>query len=210
MSGTGKTVRMLLALFLASLEIYGIVSGTWGIIFITIAVLLMITAILNFRMIYPPKRILSIHKRSTFHEEKHQQKMKLEVTDKKNIEDIRRLFSDYYPFLKIEFYDEQHKYEEASNSKHLLPHDKIIGDIRKKHKDGIIRIYSWQKTGDIEQKFRRLYDLNVQIFRRQDDRWIQTAGSDGLTLGEQNEIGYKETEKVLHGRENPIETEKRL
>jgi len=55
-----------------------------------------------------------------------------------------------------------------------------------------------------------LYDLNVQIFRRQDDRWIQTAGSDGLTLGEQNEIGYKETEKVLHGRENPIETEKRL
>jgi hypothetical protein len=201
---------MLLALFLASLKIYGIVSGIWGIIFIAIAILLMITALLNFCMIYHLKRILSVYTRSTSYEKRDHQKMKLEVTDKKSIKDIRKLFSDYYPFLEIEFYDEQHKYEEASSSKRLLQHDKIIGDIRKKHKGGIMRIYSWQKTGDIEQKFRRLYDLNVQIFRRQGDRWIQTAGSDELTLGEQNEIGYKATEKVLHSRENPIETEKRL
>lgn len=136
--------------------------------------------------------------------------MTLEITDKKTIEDIRQSFSDIFPFLKIEFYDEQHKYEEASHKKHMLPHDKMIGDIRKKQKSGILKIYAWQRTGDVERKFKQAYGLNIQIFYRQGDRWIQTVGSDGMTLEEHNEIGYKVTEKLLHGREDPIEKEKRL
>ena len=71
-------------------------------------------------------------------------------------------------------------------------------------------IHSWHKVGDIEQKLRKLYSLNIQIFYHQGDRWIQTAGTDDITLSEQNEVGRKVTENMLHGRENPIEREKRL
>lgn len=136
--------------------------------------------------------------------------MTLEVTDKKTIEDIRKAFSDHYPFLKIEFYDQQHEYEEASYKKDMLPPDKMVGDIRKKHKGNLLEIYSWQRAGDVEQNFKKIYGLNIQIFYRRGDRWVQTAGSDELTLGEHNEIGYRLTEKILHGRPDPIERNKRL
>ncbi|TAN21092.1 MAG: hypothetical protein EPN37_00735 [Chitinophagaceae bacterium] len=136
--------------------------------------------------------------------------MILEVNDTKTIEDIRKEFSDYYPFLRIEFYDEPHKYGEASSDKHLLPHNKAINEIRKRHECGMLEIYSWHKTGTVEQEFKRLYGLNVQIFRRQGDRWIQTAGTDELSLEEQNEIAYNATQEILHGRDNRIEREKPL
>jgi len=76
-------------------------------------------------------------------------------------------------------------------------------------KKGMLIIHSWHKVGDIEQKLRKLYSLNIQIFYHQGDRWIQTAGTDDITLSEQNEVGRKVTENMLHGRENPIEREKR-
>ena len=136
--------------------------------------------------------------------------MILEVNDTKTIEDIRKEFSEYYPFLSIEFYDEPHKSGEISSYKHLLPHNKTIRDIRRKHNPGMLEIHSWHKTGIVEQEFKRLYGLNVQILRRQGDAWIQTAGTDELSLEEQNEIGRNATQDVLHGTDRSFEKEKPL
>ncbi|HWC53906.1 MAG TPA: hypothetical protein VG676_10010 [Chitinophagaceae bacterium] len=136
--------------------------------------------------------------------------MILEVNDTKTIEDIRKEFSEYYPFLSIEFYDEPHKSGETSSYKHLLPHNKTIRDIRRKHNPGMLEIHSWHKTGIVEQEFKRLYGLNVQILRRQGDAWIQTAGTDELSLEEQNEIGRNATQDVLHGTDRSFEKEKPL
>lgn len=136
--------------------------------------------------------------------------MTLEINDTKTIENICNQFSDYYPFLRIEFYNKPHKYGEASFDQHLLPHNKVINEIRKQHKNGVLKIHPWHKTGAVEQKFKKLYDLHVQIFRRQGDRWIQTAGTDELSLKEQNKIAFNAAQEILHGRDHPFEREKPL
>lgn len=136
--------------------------------------------------------------------------MIIEINDTKTIAEIRNEFSEYYPYLCIEFYDIPHGVQEITSYKHQYPHDKTIGQIRKKHNPGMLEIYSRHKTGMIEQEFQKLYGLNVQILRRQGNAWIQTAGTDELTLEEQNEIGRHATQETLHGTDRVFENEKRL
>jgi hypothetical protein len=122
----------------------------------------------------------------------------IEIDDTKNIGDIISLFSERYPFLKVEFYNQVHGWQQESSGKKILAHDKTIGEVRTKHNPGVVEIYSWHKTGAVEQEFRNRFGLNVQIFRHQGDTWIQTVGTDELTLDEQNEIGRKATIDYLH------------
>lgn len=136
--------------------------------------------------------------------------MILEIDGTKKIEDIRKEFSTFYPFLSIEFFDKPHQVGEITSDKHLLPHNKTIQDIRKRHNPGMLEIHSWHKTGIVEQEFKKLYGLNVQILRRQGDIWIQTAGTDELTLEEQNEIGRNATQDMLHGTDRSFEKVKSL
>ncbi len=119
--------------------------------------------------------------------------MTIEVTDNMTIETLRKLFSDRYPFLTIEFYAAPHRWQEESSFEHLLSHHKTIGEIRTIHHPGALEIHSWQKTGAVEQAFSKKLGLNMQVFRHQGGHWVQTAGTDALTLEEQNEIGKKAT-----------------
>lgn len=114
--------------------------------------------------------------------------MIIEIHDTKTIEDIREKFSSFFPFLKIEFFEHPHHWYEDSPEKTAYPVDKKIGEIRKQHEHGNLEIHSWNKTGDLEQTFRKKFGLNVQVFRLEGNKWIQTAGTDKLDLAEQNEI----------------------
>ncbi|SRR5579871_92257 len=125
--------------------------------------------------------------------------MIIEINDINTIGEVCRIFSEQYPFLKIEFFDEAHHWQEASSLKHLLPHNRTIAEVRKRHNSGAIEIHSWEKTGRVEQQFRELFGLNVQIFRRQIDGWVQTVGTDELVLEEQNKIGENATLDIFHG-----------
>jgi len=115
--------------------------------------------------------------------------MIIEVTDSMTIEILRNKFSERYLFLSIEFYAEPHKWQEETSFVHLLAHDKTIGEVRSIHHPGGLEIHPWHKTGAVEQAFRKKFGLNMQVFRHQGNSWIQTAGTDSLTLDEQNEIG---------------------
>ena len=86
----------------------------------------------------------------------------------------------------------------------------MIGEIRKQHNPGMIEIHSWRKTGMVEQELRKRFGLHVQIMRKHGDSWIQTAGTDELTLEEQNEIGQNATQDILHGTDRTFEQGKPL
>jgi hypothetical protein len=136
--------------------------------------------------------------------------MIIEINDKKTLEDISSEFSAYYPFLKIAFFDEPHGWQEASSDKHRLPLNKSIGEVRKRHHPGVLEIHSWHQTGHVEQEFRKLFGLQIQILRLQGEKWVQTAGTDELKLEEQNEIGRKTTEGMIDTSMGNIEKEKLL
>lgn len=101
--------------------------------------------------------------------------------------EIQEEFCRRFPFLKLEFFREPHQREEPSDGTPCQP-DELLKDIRRKHVHGIITIDPSGETGSVEKEFERRFGLNVQIYRYQTDRWIQTAGTDILTLKEQNEI----------------------
>ena len=113
--------------------------------------------------------------------------MIIEINNSRTIGDIQKEFSDKFPFLKIEFFNFPHNWEEPSNDTPCRP-EQLLGEIRQQQANGIITLDPASETGAIEKEFERRFALNVQIYRRQMDQWIQTAGTDILTLSEQNQI----------------------
>lgn len=110
--------------------------------------------------------------------------MILRIDDHRSIEDLQDKFEQCFPGLRIEFYDQSHDWLEPTSSKHLIPAERLIGEIRKIHNSGTLEIKSWFQTGKVEQDFKELYGLNVQIFRSKNTKWVQTTQSDNLTLAQ--------------------------
>jgi len=117
--------------------------------------------------------------------------MILEIEDNKTISEFQQEFDIHYPYLKIEFFKRPHGYDETSPEEDRFPHHSTLGEIRGRHNPGALEVFSWTRTGDIEQQLSKRFGLFAQIYRLEGKEWVQTAGTDELTLKEQNEIGHK-------------------
>ena len=117
--------------------------------------------------------------------------MLLRIHDNLLIEDIQEHFSECFPHLKIEVYSTPHHWQKGSLQKDMVSPKSLIGDIRKNHSGGIMEIKSSDKVGDVEKKLKKMFDLNVQIFRKENDCWIQTTSTDVFTLGREAELTKK-------------------
>lgn len=126
--------------------------------------------------------------------------MLLKIDDNKTIEEVQDKFNECFPQLKLEFYEEPHKWNQKSELIHQIKNKYRIGDIRKQHNSGILEIKSWYRTGRVEQDLHDLFGLNVQIFRQHYDSWIQTSYSDDLTLQQQSQL----TNKIESGKDTAL------
>ena len=113
------------------------------------------------------------------------------ITDTKTLREVKMEFQDKFPFLKIEFYRGTHAEGQGSLEKDHLDETMTIGQARKIHKDGEMGIHGNLKVSSLEQTFQEDYGLNVQVFRRSGELWLQTTSTDEWTLSEQNEKGGK-------------------
>jgi len=136
--------------------------------------------------------------------------MIIQINDHKTLDDIRDKFQEIFSFLKIEFFPGPHHWYEESPGKKKLKPNLRIGDVRKKHVQGPLELFSWFKTGDLEKLFKDKFDLNVQVYRLHDGEWVQTVGSDALNLDEQNELGRKTSMQKGHVADSPTERENLL
>lgn len=121
--------------------------------------------------------------------------MLLKVTDNQTIADLQDKFNECFPYLKLEFYTEAHGWKQGSNAADRIIETERIGNIRKIHYPKILDIKSWFRTGDVEQTFSNELGLNVQIYRADGNRWVQSTESDALTLKEQSEVAAASIEK---------------
>ena len=121
--------------------------------------------------------------------------MIIEINPKKKLNEINSAFTKVYPFLKLEFFSKPHKWQESSSVVQLLQQDLTILEVT--HSllcSGFIELHYWQKTGIVEMMFLQQFNLSVQVYRKNGDHWIQTSGTDELTLEEQNEAGMKDAQ----------------
>lgn len=120
------------------------------------------------------------------------------ITDDKKLNDIQLAFHRKFPYLKIQFYSGHHDAGEGSPLKEKLDSKKPIGEIRTTHQQGDLKIDQEMKVSDFEQLFYDKYGLNVQVFRKSGNLWMQTTSTDHWTIAEQNrkggssELHYKE------------------
>ncbi len=133
--------------------------------------------------------------------------MILDIDRSSTLSEIASVFSGYYPFLKLEFFELSHNLEESSSNANILPKSKLVSEITLLNSPVQIEVHFWNKTATVEQMFKNKVGLHVQVFRKFGETWIQTAGTDDLTLEEQNSIGKKESEDNLHGTDRKFESE---
>ena len=115
--------------------------------------------------------------------------MKLEIKHTTAIDDLKKQFSRYYPFLKLEFYKTAHKEGEGSVKADLIKEDILLDEIRTKENIGIFEITPETTVSEVEQGFEDKFGIHVQVFRKSRGLWLETTTTDTWTLNEQNKTG---------------------
>lgn len=115
--------------------------------------------------------------------------MKIHIDSNVGIEDVKKLFNDVYPFLKLEFFKFSHDEGEASRKLDLIKDDVSLDDIRTKYNENGLDISPENSVNDVEQGFEELFGIHAQVFRKSKNLWLETTVTDNWTLREQNQTG---------------------
>ena len=113
----------------------------------------------------------------------------MKISDNKKLIKVQQEFSEKFTGLKIEFYQEAHQAGEGSSANTTLDSNKTIGEVRSIHQTGELSINGHLKVSTLEENFKNQYGLNVQVFRKSGDLWMQTSATDEWTLAKQNRKG---------------------
>jgi hypothetical protein len=123
--------------------------------------------------------------------------MHIEINDNTTLRHIQDVFSDFYPYLKLEFYGKSHEKYEASKEKDSTYPGKTIAEIKQVHISGLLEIMPLYKVADVENEFQQRFGLSVQILRKEKGGWVQTTGMDDFTLKELNELSRNSSDEFI-------------
>ena len=107
--------------------------------------------------------------------------MKLEITKKTSVSDVKEKFSEHYPGLKLEFYKEK--------SKDGINKEGALDETSNFKKEANISIDKNRTVADFENEFWDATGVAAQVFRQSGNIWLQTTRTDDWTLEKQNEQG---------------------
>lgn len=103
-------------------------------------------------------------------------------------------FITVFPFLKLEFYSTDHKGNEGSGRAYLLQHNTALSVIDPDEADKIdFSFYGEKSVAEFEKMMKEKFRLNVQVFRKSADIWLQTTATDHWSLNKQNGKGQRST-----------------
>ena len=120
--------------------------------------------------------------------------MKLHISNKRSIAEVKADFNKDFPYLKLEFMRSNGHRETTNYNKDRVSGESNIGMIRTKQFEGEMEYTENSSVADFENRFYDLFGLNVQIFRRSGNVWLETTMTDNWTLKMQNEHGREITE----------------
>lgn len=115
--------------------------------------------------------------------------MEIIISDEMKIKEVQEKFNEHFPFLKLEFYKNDHDEGEGSPKRDILNSDFTLKEAGKDGDQGEISIHGNQKVSTLEDAFQETFGLNVQVFRKSGELWLQTTTTDSWTLSEQNREG---------------------
>ena len=110
------------------------------------------------------------------------------------LSDIQAAFSNEFQHLRIEFYRTHHDTGEGSAEREKLASDVRVGDISNAGTSGGLNLNDRQTISEFEKMLLKMFGLNVQVFRRSGNLWLQTTTTDNWTLEEANRKGGRSRE----------------
>ena len=117
--------------------------------------------------------------------------MKIKISYSKRTSAVKDAFNSMFPYLRIEFFNIFHGLGEPTSKSHLVSGDVPLDQLNPLIKGGVLTITGDQTVQEIEQVFKEEFGLSIQVFRKQNDVWIETTHTDLLTLDKQNDMGKK-------------------
>ena len=114
--------------------------------------------------------------------------MKIKISADTKFNDVQEKFTEVFPFLKVEFYQEKYSENEVSTKDRIFP-DKIISDQVKIFKEGSMDITSSRTVAALEKEFYEKFGITMQVSRKSGNIWIETSKTDDRTLESQNDLG---------------------
>jgi len=120
--------------------------------------------------------------------------MRLLINAEKLIKDLRKEFSEAYPFLQLEFFNNEGARKTRYSPFKKIEHEKILGDagILKNHK-GYIDIKDSTTVLELENVLMDEFGLSAQVFRKSGNIWLETTMTDDWSLKQQNDHGREIT-----------------
>lgn len=102
--------------------------------------------------------------------------------------EVKKQFSEYFPFLKLEFFVYLRHTEETPRNKKIY-NGLYLDETSDFFKEGRIYFSSSTSVAELEQEFQIELGLAAKVFRKSADTWIDTSQTAHLTLGKQNNMG---------------------
>ena len=115
--------------------------------------------------------------------------MKLSISKKTTVKEVKDQFSALFPFLKLVFFQYNHAEGERSIPAHQLPENSVLADYLPTLKEGSFHFSPSDSVGEFEQRLQQEHGLPVQVFRKSGNVWLETVQTDNLSLDQQNGKG---------------------
>ena len=124
------------------------------------------------------------------------------INEHQTIEGIQKSFNSIFPFLKLEFFNEDFGKRNSIEKKKMHVGNKNISYIQRIRKSGKVSISGDLTVGELERNLSKNYGLFAQVFRKSGNVWLETTVTDSWTLEQQNEEGKNLAEHLKIDNEN--------
>ncbi len=113
--------------------------------------------------------------------------MLIEVSKNKTIAELQSDFRQFYPFLRLDFYNNTNgKLGTFLNQK---LNGTMLLDRAGNKREGGIQLLDSMTIEALEKTFQNRFGMLVQVSRKSGSVWLQTTMTDNWTLKQQNEHG---------------------
>lgn len=116
--------------------------------------------------------------------------MDLHLDKNKTLFGIKQEFQAAFPNLKLEFFKHGHDEHEGSPKSDMITEDLPLESLLKGDTSSHLSYNADITIGDFEAMLKEYYGLNVQVFRKSNDVWLQTINSDDKSLREVNSSAH--------------------
>ncbi|MBK8625592.1 MAG: hypothetical protein IPN86_08560 [Saprospiraceae bacterium] len=118
----------------------------------------------------------------------------MKISASATVQDIFNQFNDTFPYLRLEFYNHAHGANVGSDKKDQVSHQMLLKQLNPTLTEVEININPEMSVADFEKMMLDKFMLNVQVFRKSADIWLQTSATDHWSLEKQNGKGQRSGE----------------